>query len=114
MVNGAQNPAIAITTFGKAYVAFTASGDGGSDVRCAYYDDGTWGMESTPLNLTPGDNAGTGAGVPAVAAAGDGVAIVAWGENGHIVTRRVSGTQPSVAAYQADPPRLGLERGVRR
>ena len=100
---GAQNPAIAITQFGKAYVAFAASGDGGSDVRAAYYNAGTWGVEPTPLNVTPGDDAGTGTGRPAVAAAGDGIGIVAWGEAGRIYTRRVTGTQPSVATYQADP-----------
>ncbi|HZU40248.1 MAG TPA: PKD domain-containing protein, partial [Solirubrobacteraceae bacterium] len=41
-------------------------------------------------------------GRPAVAAAGDGVAIVAWGEGGHILTRRVWGTSPSVVYEQAD------------
>ena len=43
---------------------------------------------------------------PQVATAGDGVGIVAWGEDGHIFTRRVSGTSPSVVYEQADRPTL--------
>ncbi len=103
---GASNPAIAITNLGKAYLAFTVTGGGGHDVRCAYYYLGRWALESAPLDAVPGDNAGTGAGRPAVAAAGDGVGIVAWGEAGHIFTRRVWANAPSVVYEQADPPSL--------
>ena len=39
--------------------------------------------------------------------AGDGVAIVAWGEGGHIYTRRVLGTSPSIVYEQADPSSFG-------
>jgi PKD domain-containing protein len=101
------DPSIAITTLGKAYVAFTASTAGGFDVRAAYYYQGQWALEQTPLEVSPSDNAGTGPGRPDVAVAGDGVAIVAWGEAGHIYTRRVWGTQPSVTYEMADPPALG-------
>ena len=38
-----------------------------------------------------------------MATAGDGIAIVIWGEDGHIYTRRVVGTTPSVVYEQADP-----------
>jgi hypothetical protein len=106
--DGASNPAVQMTNFGKAYIAFTtdAPGSGGSDVRAAYYYNGTWALEPTPLNVTPGDDAGTGAGRPAVAAANDGVAIVVWGENGHIYARRVWKTSPGVEYEQADAPTL--------
>ncbi len=104
---GAANPAISITPGGKAYVAFTAVGAGGHDVRSAYYSAGRWALEPTPLDAAAGDDAGVGAGPPAVAAAGDGVAIVAWGESGHIYSRRVWGTAPSAAYQQADPPTIG-------
>ncbi len=104
---GASNPAIAITNLGKAYLAFTVAGAGGHDVRCAYYYQGDWALQSAPLDTVPADDAGTGAGRPAVAASGDGVGIVAWGEAGHIFTRRVWGTAPSVVFEQADPPSLG-------
>ena len=106
LVDGASNPAISISDFGKAYLAFTVLGDGGHDVRCAYYYDGQWAVEAAPLDAVPADDAGTGTGRPAVAAAGDGVGIVAWGEAGHIDTRRVWGTAPSVVFEQADVPSL--------
>ncbi|MBV9804213.1 MAG: PKD domain-containing protein [Solirubrobacterales bacterium] len=103
----ASNPSIQMTNFGKAYLAFTVAEGSGSDVRAAYYVGGSWTLESAPLNATPADDAGTGSGRPAVAAAGDGVAIVAWGEGGHVYARRVWGTVPSVVDEQADPPAVG-------
>jgi hypothetical protein len=102
LANAASNPAIAITNFGKAYLAFTAAGATGQDVRVAYYDDRAWSLAPTALNAVPGDSAGTDTGRPAVAAATDGVGIVAWGEGGHVYTRRVWGTSPSVVYEQAD------------
>jgi hypothetical protein len=103
---GASNPSLEMTNFGKAYLAFTIVDGAGTDVRAAYYSQGAWAVEAAPLNDTPADDAGTGSGAPQVAAAGDGVAIVAWGERGHIFTRRVWGTSPSVVDEQADAPSL--------
>jgi hypothetical protein len=107
LAGGAVNPAISITNFGKAYLAFAVADGGGHDVRTAYYYNGQWQLEAPPLNATPADNAGIGTGRPDVAAAGDGIAIVAWGERGsdgqeHIYTRRVWGTAASVVYEQAD------------
>jgi hypothetical protein len=107
LAGGASNPAIAVTTLSKVYLAFTVVGSGGHDVRCAYYDSGSWGIEPSPLDASPGDDAGAGSDRPAVAAAGDGVGIVAWGEAGHVFTRRVWGTSPSVVDEQADPASIG-------
>jgi hypothetical protein len=104
---GVVNPVISITAFGKAYLAFTQNGAGGHDVRAAFYYRGAWALESAPLDAAPADDAGVGTGRPAVAAAGDGVGIVAWGEAGHVYTRRVWGTSPSVVFEQADVPALG-------
>ncbi len=104
---GSSNPAVGMSNYGKAYVAFTASGAGGHDVRVAYYNHGQWAMEPTPLDASAGDDAGTGSGRPDVAVAGDGVAIVVWGEGGDIYSRRVWGTSPSVISEQADPPSVG-------
>ena len=106
LASGAANPSLQTTKFGKAYLAFTAADGSGHDVRTAYYDNGRWALEATPLNAVPADNAGTGKGRPEVAAAGDGVAIVVWGEQGHIYVRRVWGTAPSFALDQADIPIL--------
>ena len=106
LFNGATDPAIQMTAFGKAYLAFDAAGDGGHDVRSAYYYNGHWALEPAALDAVPADDAGTGTGRPRVAAAGDGVAIVVWGEAGHIYSRRVWDTSPSVVYEQADVPSL--------
>jgi hypothetical protein len=104
---GAANPSVSLSNFGKAYLAFTATGGGGGgDVRTAYYYARRWALESSPLDVNPSDAAGLGSGRPEVATAGDGVAIVVWGEDGHIMSRRVVKTTPSVVAEQADPSTL--------
>ena len=54
-----------MSPFGKAYVAFTAVGQGGHDVRSAYYYAGSWGVESAPLDANPVDNAGIASGCSA-------------------------------------------------
>ena len=101
---GARDPSISMSTFGKAYLAFTALSSGVGTIRTAYYYQGVWALGSAPLNAIAGESAGLAAGQqPQVATAGDGTAIVAWGENGHIYTRRVLGTSPSVVYEQADP-----------
>ncbi len=104
LFSGAANPSVSMSTFGKAYLAFTAEGAGIDDVRTAYFYLGQWALESSPLNANPSESAGTGTDAPQVVTAGDGTAIVAWGEDGHIYTRRVLGTAPSIVYEQADPP----------
>ena len=99
---GAQNPALALSIHGKGYLAFTMAGSGGHDVRAAYYVNGFWAVESAPLDASPANDVGIGAGRPQVAAAGDGVGIVVWGEAGHVYSRRVWATSPSVVFEQAD------------
>jgi hypothetical protein len=111
LAGGASNPSISMSNFGKAYLAFTAAHGGGHDVRAAYYNNGSWALEGAPLNATPADDAGTGAGAPDVATAGDGVAIVVWGEGGHVYSRRVWATSPSVAIEQADGAPVGCTEG---
>jgi hypothetical protein len=103
----ASDPALSAAPSGKAYLAFTLGSATGSDVRAAYYNQGVWALVPGPLEISPNDNAGTGTGRPAVTAAGDGVGNVAWGENGHIYTRRIWGTSPSTNTYQADVSSLG-------
>ncbi|MDQ6745048.1 MAG: hypothetical protein M3Z27_03375, partial [Actinomycetota bacterium] len=51
---GASNPALAMTIFGKAYLAFTASGAGRHNVRAAYFARGSWAIEPSPLDAQPG------------------------------------------------------------
>ncbi|MBV9000758.1 MAG: hypothetical protein JO304_16975, partial [Solirubrobacterales bacterium] len=103
VASAAVNPSIQMSNLGKAYLAFAVADGAGHDVRAAYYANGNWALESAPLNaVAPADNAGTGTGAPQVATAGDGVGIVAWGEGGHVYSRRVWGTAPSVVDEQAD------------
>lgn len=104
----ASNPALELNPTGEAYLAFTAADpSGGEDVRSAYYYQGAWQLESSPLNAVAGDDAGTGMGRPALAVAGDGVATVVWGEDGHVYSRRVWAATPSVEYERADVPALG-------
>jgi hypothetical protein len=107
LADGAINPALQMTNFGKAYLAFAVADGAGHDVRAAFYNNGQWALEPTPLNAVAADDAGTGTGRPALGAAGDGVGIVAWGEGGHIYSRRVWGTYPSIVYQQADVGSLG-------
>ena len=104
---GAANPSLQMSNLRKAYLAFAVADGGGHDIRAAYWAKGSWALEAAPLNaLGVADDAGTGVGAPRVATAGDGVAIVAWGEGGHVYSRRVWGTAPSVVDEQADVPSL--------
>jgi PKD domain len=107
LIAAAADPAISISNAGKAYLAFNVLGAGGHDVRAAYFVGGRWALESAPLDADPADDAGSGTGRPGVTAAGDGVGIVAWGEAGHLYSRRVWATAPSVVFEQADVPSLG-------
>ncbi len=103
LADGASNPAVQMSAFGKAYLAFAQVAGVGSNVRAAYYYNGQWALVSAPLNAVPSDNAGTGTGRPEVATAGDGIATVVWGEESHVFTRRVWYTSPSIVSEQADP-----------
>jgi hypothetical protein len=108
----AANPAIAVSVHGKGYLAFTSGSAAPHDVRAAYWVGGTWSLVPGVLDASPGADAGAGSGRPAVAAAGDGVAIVAWGESGHVYTRRVWGTSPSVMFEQADVQSVAADAEV--
>jgi hypothetical protein len=104
MQASAYDPQIALNTYGVGYLAFTASDGAGDNVDVEYWNGSGWAPASPEaVNMTSGDDAGTGAGAPSVAAAGDGVGVVAWGENGHVYSRRVWGTATSVETELLDP-----------
>ena len=111
LAGSASNPAISIANNGKAYLAFVAPNGGGTGVRVAYFRQGVWALVPGPLSISSKDGAGAGSGRPAVAAAGDGVGIVAWGEGGHVYARRTWGTAVSVATEQADAALPGCAEG---
>jgi hypothetical protein len=99
---GASDPAVDLSVNGKGYAAFAAPGAGGHDVRAAYaHDAGPWTVIGAPLDANAADDAGTGTARPRVAASADGVAIVVWGEAGHVFARRVQGARASVVAADA-------------
>jgi hypothetical protein len=107
LADGGVNPSLQLSNLGKAYLAVTVPDGAGSDVRTAFWQQGSWAWEPSPLNATPADDAGTGTGRPQIATAGDGVGTVVWGEGGHIYSRRVWGVAPSVVIEQADAPLPG-------
>ncbi|MFL5817457.1 MAG: hypothetical protein ACJ76L_07635 [Conexibacter sp.] len=99
---GASDPAVDLSVNGKGYAAFAAPGAGGHDVRVASARDaGAWTVIGAPLDANAGNDAGTGTARPRVAASADGVAIVVWGEAGHVIARRVQGARASVVAVDA-------------
>ena len=102
LATGASNPSLSMSTFGKAYLAYTAIGSGGHDIRYAAFGPSGWAVSPSALDAQPADDAGTGTARPQVVCAGDGTGIVVWGEGGHIYERRVLGTSPSTTVLQAD------------
>jgi PKD domain-containing protein len=100
---GASDPSLDLSVNGKGYLAFTAPGAGGHDVRVACSRDaGPWTLIGAPLDANAAADAGVGSGRPRVGAAADGVAVVVWGEGGHVIARRVWGLQPSVVSVDAN------------
>lgn len=121
---GASDPHVDLSVNRKGYLAFTAPGPGGHDVKVAYSKDaGPWTLVGPPLDADPNADAGAGAGRPRVGASADGIAVVAWSENGRVIARRVMGTRPStvfasandglavegVGASGADQPEVGIQ-----
>jgi hypothetical protein len=103
MYGGASKPSLSMNQFGTAYLAFAASGGGGSDVRTLSFDSGRWSSPSPPLDVASGDGAGAGTSRPRIVACGDGTGIAVWGEAGHVYVRRMLGSTPSTATYRVDP-----------
>ena len=85
------NPALDMSIHGAGYVAYVTPGAGGGDIHVARLADTSASFSVFPgtLELDPNRQAGTGTGRPSVAVAADGTAIVAWGEAGGVLMRRV-------------------------
>jgi len=86
------NPALDMSVHGAAYVAYvTTPGSGGGDIHVARLGDADQSFKQFPgtLDQDASHQAGTGNGRPSVAVAADGTAIVAWGEAGGVLMRRV-------------------------
>ncbi len=103
LASNAADPSISLNLYGVGYLAYTAVDGAGSDVDVQYWNGSSWAPASpAAMNNTPGDTAGTGTNAPSIVAASDGVGIVAWGEGGHVFSRRVDGTATSVEIEQDD------------
>ena len=117
---GMQDPSLSMTINGKAYATYTTSA---GDVRASYMAiDGSWFSPDAPLDLDPARAAGSSA----VAASGDGSALLAWTEVAdgvsHVFARRMVGArlgsvtrEVSVGSFEtrpganADSPSVGIE-----
>jgi hypothetical protein len=113
---GALTPAVALggaaaanldVDMGVDGVAYAVWEDAG-DIRAARLQDATWTAIGPPLDLVPGDAAGTGALRPRVAVDAAGNALVVWGEQEgdgrtHVVARRLIGTALSAYPQDATP-----------
>ncbi|MDO8184705.1 PKD domain-containing protein [Conexibacter sp. JD483] len=100
---GASDPHIDLSVNRKGYLVFAAPGAGGHDIRIAYSKDAApWALVDAPLDANPANDAGVGGGRARVGASADGVAVVAWGEAGQVIARRVMGTRPSTVFANAN------------
>ncbi|MCW2952721.1 MAG: hypothetical protein JWQ48_1891 [Conexibacter sp.] len=100
---GASDPSLDLSVNRKGYLVFTAPGAGGHDVRVAFSKDGApWQLIAAPLDHDANADAGSGSNRPRVGTSADGTAVVAWGEAGHVYTRRVQGLRPSVLSTDAN------------
>jgi hypothetical protein len=94
---------------GTFYVAFTAPGAGGADVRVARLQDATWEAVPAALDIDVAQAAGEGSHRPRVAVSAEGNAVVVWAEaradgRSRVFGRRVTGLSPSAAPQEISLP----------
>jgi hypothetical protein len=114
----ATDPALDMGINGAAYATWAAPGGGGSDVHASRLQDQTWQPIGAPLDVAPARAAGRGTQRSRVAVAGDGNAVVAWGEDNadgraRVWERRVTGVNPSAFPQELSVPDLGGAPGGR-
>jgi len=126
IADGATNVSIDMSINGATYVSFTQGGN--IVVARANRDTPQFQVIPAPMDVNPGLDAGSGPDKRSrVAVAGDGTALVVWGEDGtdgrvHVYGRRLFELRPSVApqdltltdfegrpAGSADTPELDVE-----
>jgi hypothetical protein len=99
-------------------VAFTTTGAGSADVRSARTVAGNWVVDSTPIDVRPGANAGDGPlKRPDVAANDEGSSYVVWGETGadgrsHVFGRRVTRNGVASTVREISLPSLDGRPGL--
>lgn len=107
-----SDPAIDMGINGAAYATWAAPGGGGADVRVARLEAANWQTLGVPMDVDPARAAGRGVQRSRVAVAGDGNALVAWGEDNadgrrRVWERRVTGATPSAFPQELSLPNLG-------
>ncbi|HVW17145.1 MAG TPA: hypothetical protein VHB30_02740, partial [Solirubrobacteraceae bacterium] len=108
---GAASPSIDLSTNGVAYVAWTAAGN----VQAARLERGATSFTgiAQPLDVNPAEEAGGLPGEqPKVVVAADGVALVVFGEAGHVFARHIYELRVSTAPQQLDVATLGAKQGA--
>jgi hypothetical protein len=107
-----SDPSLDVSRFGTAYLTFTAPGRGGHDVRVAVFDEGSWTVVSSPVDV----HATRDAFGARVAASSDGTGIAAFVERPPggaptVYERRLLRTELSQAPRRASLGRLSGRRG---
>jgi hypothetical protein len=103
-----SDPAIDMGINGTAYATWAAPGGGGADVRVARLQDAAWQTIGVPIDVDPARAAGRGVQRSRVAVAGDGNALVAWGEDNADGRRRVWERRVTGVTFSAFPQELSL------
>jgi hypothetical protein len=95
-----REPSLGLSLHGVGYVTFTVAGEGGSDVRSAYFEDGVWSVHGEPLDIDPARSAGDSR----LSVSADGSALALWTEDGgpgtRVFARRIARTRLSSAPQQ--------------
>jgi hypothetical protein len=107
------DPAVDMGINGTAYASYTVPGTGGGDIRVSRLMDTTWSPVGAPLDIDPGQSAGTGNQHSGVGVSAEGNGIVAWGEGQRAYARRVTGLNPSSFPQELSVPDIGGTPGGR-
>ena len=102
-----RDVAIDMSINGTAYVTFSAPGGGGSDIRAVRLKDAVWEPVAAPLDIDPARSAGAGESRARVGVSAEGYAVAAWGEDGIVYGRRITGLNLSVAPQRVSLGDLG-------
>jgi len=91
----AASPSLDLSIHGAGFLTYTSAGD----IRAARLERTAFQFAGigSPLDLNPAATAGDGNGRPRVAIGADSTAIAVWGEDGHVVARRLYRTSISSA-----------------
>ncbi|MDQ3850149.1 MAG: hypothetical protein M3296_06000 [Actinomycetota bacterium] len=98
-----DDPAADLSINGTGYVSVTSAA---ADIGLVRLDGRTKAFTLLPqaLDIVPSRAAGLGTGRSKVAVSADGVALVVWGEEGHVFARKIFNTRISASPQDLTPP----------